>query len=320
MSVRRDADGRELDPLTQRINRPEQPQADVPDRVFYDEGVMLDAEDFRTEQAYHRGRLARGLLYLFGMGTVAGLRVRHRGGLGTDGEELLVEPGLAIDRFGRQIEVPRPACTRLNRWWNHLAATAPDRLSAGLGPAVARNAAVQPDGWPDDVAASPEVPAGVFVDVFLRFVECERGLTPAFASGPYDATDAVRPHRLRDGYELSLHVQPRADGLPVPPDPWQVARAALLGAGNPAHTLHTQSLDTWREGTTHFGEDGRPPRLPEHPFTADPTSVLLARVLVPARLNDANRVERRFDGDVLVNHFIRHRVAAPGLFTRPQGV
>jgi hypothetical protein len=40
---------------------------------------------------------------------------------------------------------------------------------------------------------------GVIADVFLNFVVCERGKTPAFASGPFDALDAIAPSRLRDG-------------------------------------------------------------------------------------------------------------------------
>ena len=50
-------------------------QLTPPDRVSYDEGVLLDALDFRAEQSYHRGRLARVLAYLFGTGTAAGLEV-----------------------------------------------------------------------------------------------------------------------------------------------------------------------------------------------------------------------------------------------------
>ena len=45
------------------------------ERVNYATGVLLDAEDFRDEQTYHRGRLATALRHLAGFGTVAGLRV-----------------------------------------------------------------------------------------------------------------------------------------------------------------------------------------------------------------------------------------------------
>jgi hypothetical protein len=77
--------------------------APPPERVNYATGVLLDAADFRDEQTYHRGRLARALRYLVGFGTIAGLRVVPPAA--TDAElELRVEPGLAIDRYGRLIE------------------------------------------------------------------------------------------------------------------------------------------------------------------------------------------------------------------------
>src|SRR5437870_11525741 len=95
------------DPLTQETH---------PDRVFYATGTLLDAADFSAEQMYHRGRLARALTYLHGSGTVAGLKVEWERPLmaGADPkfpagreETLRVHPGMAIDRLGRIIEVPR---------------------------------------------------------------------------------------------------------------------------------------------------------------------------------------------------------------------
>ncbi len=156
-----------------------------PDRVHYATGVLLDAEDFRAEQDYHRGRLARALAYVAGSGTLAGLKVIHEPAVEPDPESddpvessgreerLLVEPGLAIDRLGRMIEVPRPLCIRLNRWYE-------------TEPAQSLN-----DGWHGDPIN------GVMVDLFIRFVPCERGKTPAFASGAFDSLDAVTASRIR---------------------------------------------------------------------------------------------------------------------------
>jgi len=47
----------------------------APNRVFYSLGRLLAAEDFQADQDYHRGRLARALLQLFGTGTISGLNV-----------------------------------------------------------------------------------------------------------------------------------------------------------------------------------------------------------------------------------------------------
>ena len=71
---------------------------------------MLTADDFRAEQAYHRGRLALLLRSVFGPGTIAGLRVS------ADKSSLDVEPGLALDALGRLIEVRTAACLDLARW------------------------------------------------------------------------------------------------------------------------------------------------------------------------------------------------------------
>src|SRR4051812_40120577 len=101
----------------------------MPDRVFYATGVLLDAEDFLDEQTYHRGRLARALAYLDGSGTVAGLRVEVRPASEDPDEELVIHPGLAIDRIGRLIEVPSARCLRLRNWFDNQVSSHPDDLT-----------------------------------------------------------------------------------------------------------------------------------------------------------------------------------------------
>lgn len=176
--------------------------AETRDRLRYEFGVLLDAADFSAEQAYHRGRLARALAYLHGFGTVAGLEVKHQPGPPAQ-EELQVGAGLAVDAFGRLVEVPADACIKLDRWfWQE--AFAPSDLGV-FAPAQYR---VSPGavGLP---------PSGVVADLFLRFLPSERGKTPAFATGPFDATDAVVASRTRDSHELRL--VPRTVAAP-PPD------------------------------------------------------------------------------------------------------
>jgi len=69
-------------------------------RTNFFSGQLLTAEDFKREQDYHRdkGRLRNRLL--LGAGVVSGLRVS------TEGEELLVSPGVAIDRQGNELVLP----------------------------------------------------------------------------------------------------------------------------------------------------------------------------------------------------------------------
>ncbi len=242
------------------------------DRVHYATGMMLDADDFRAEQTYHRGRLARALAFLHGTGTVAGLNVTYRHRAGADGgavEELVVSPGLAVDRIGRLIELPAEACIRLDRWYRQQASD-PD-LADGLATAFKAPAA-------HHVAAAPW--SGVVADVFIRFVACERGKTPAFAAGPFDALDAVQPSRLRDGYDLALVLRPEADLAGVKP---VQAWPDFTGAVDPAsriRSLQDAILAAWpRDAATPADLPG----LPEYaPGQADKTAVFLARVIVRA--------------------------------------
>lgn len=235
----------------------------APDRVSYATGMLLDAEDFRAEQAYHRGRLARALAYLHGHGTVAGLRVVHDPEIapGVDPalpqgreERLRVQPGLAIDRVGRLVEFARPKCVRLDRWYQG--------IDAGL---LRRSV----HGPPQD---------GVVADVFVRFVVCERGKTPAFATGPFDSLDAVRAARLRDAAEVFLVPRPESVGLPQPARPWP-GLGSVAPPGRRA-ALNEAILGAWRSGTD-FEEGGMPDPLPEHAGVEDTTAVFLARVLIP---------------------------------------
>lgn len=284
------------------------PPEDGPDRVSYDEGVMLDAGDFRLEQSYHRGRLARALKYLFGPGTVAGLRVEawppNRAAEQLEEEEIRVHPGLALDTLGRVVEVPALACLNTQGWWRSML-TLPD------GRPNERGRSLLAQGWHD---ADGDRPSGVVVDVFLRFIVCPRGKTPAFARGPYDAVDAVRPARLRDGYQLSLVVR---DALPEhPPNPWEVARAAAA-APDLRQAMTDRVLAAWFDGTNGWDEDGRPNRLPEHPVREgfDNTSVVLARVTIPADSGPEVPTRRAAD-ELHVDNTYRRLVLAPGPFAR----
>ncbi|MGG6297045.1 hypothetical protein ACQ4M4_21840 [Leptolyngbya sp. AN02str] len=275
------------DPLTQaRL---------FPERVFYATGVLLNADDFHAEQLYHRDRLARALAYLHGSGTVAGLAVEWKSRLepgGTEGEqtfpngrdeEIVVHPGLAIDRLGRLIEVPEPACIRLQNWLAHQSQS--DLRSAhhplpgtdGSTPiAISRGGGPTAQDGPITVGNGRR---GLVVDVFLRFVLCEKGYTPSFAAGATDATDAAVPDRYQERYELSLILRPE----PTQP------QAATLGLIDKLPDRRWQSLtsvaalqaallhDTWKgTGNPHLSSPNEYVNEIQ-----DMTSVFLARLLVP---------------------------------------
>lgn len=240
------------DPLV-KLLLPGSRQDGLLDRTFYATGISLDADDFIAEQTYSRGRLARALRYLHGSGTLAGLRVFHVDPADDHEEEIQVGSGVAIDRIGRLVEVPRRACIRIQRWY---AQQSPADLRQGLHDT--------PRG------------RGVLVDLYLRFVACGRGKTPSMASGPFEALDAVSPSRLRDGYLLQLIVRKEADP-PLPAPAW-TALPADPDASARRRALHERILDGWRE-EPDLSEIERERALDP----GDPTSVFLARLLMPAQ-------------------------------------
>lgn len=229
-----------------------------PERVFYSVGALLGVEDFTAEQTYHRSRLARALSFLEGPGTISGLKVDYQGPKGPD-EEIIVRPGIALDRLGRIIEVPRDACIRLNKWYQ------------------AQDASELVQGFH---AAS----GGVIVDIFIRFISCDRALTPAFATGPFDATDYVSPSRTRDGYKLDLVI--RKEGNPaLPQNPWP----DLAAIPNPAArrtALHNEIFASFASAVYQRDGLGNLVPLAEHAAGQDTTSVFLARFVIPATAGD----------------------------------
>jgi hypothetical protein len=160
--------------------------------------------------------------------------------------ELRVEPGLALDPYGRLVELRGAHCIRLARWF-----------------------AAQPDGVLANALRRGAQPA-VVADVFLAARDCARGKTPAFATGPFDALDAVVPARLAEEAMLSLLPRAEAGEPPLPRNAWP-------DSADPARRLQAV-LGSWNQGTD---EGGLPP-LAEHVEGQDPGALFLARVLIPA--------------------------------------
>jgi hypothetical protein len=282
-----------------------------PDRVNYELGVMLDARDFVDEQTYHRGRMARVLGALHGAGTVAGLAVDFvpgraptapRAGDGRE-PELRVNPGLAIDRFGRLIEVPRAWCLDLTRWWG------PAALAADTDDETRRRV--------ESLRRAFKAPQNkVVADLFIRFLPCGRGKTPAFARGVAEALDATVYARVRDGFELRL--MPRSeDAPPRPVDPW-----ANLPGANPAArlaALHERQLAGWMTMVAPPPPVEVPTELLGVPAPGlpadgshDPRSqwLLLARVNLPATAATGNGAPRP-NGTPTIDNLIRSFVVVP---------
>lgn len=296
------------------MNRDLRPPADdplygLPDaaRPNYATGMLLGADDFAAEQIYHRNRLARALAFasgagarrlpegvgdspgaagLLGGGTLAGLRVALRAASGTQPEEIRVAPGLAVDRLGRLIEVPNPVCLRLQRWFDgELERDGGDDLRRAALADAGRFASARLN---DEIAAGagPLPERAVIVDVFVRFVTCRQALTPAFASGPFDALDAVETSRLRDAYEV--HFVPRTDGLDDDFNGLPLLDrdlSALTGAAR-RDALQDAVLDGWPDLAATVGADNQLASPPGHPPGLDPTAVFLARVFIGVGAGD----------------------------------
>lgn len=252
----------------------------VPERVNYAAGVLLDDQDFLSEQSYLRGRLARALAALYGFGTIAGLAVSCDADDNPE-RELQVAAGLALDRLGRLIEVRRTQCLRLVRWFTHEATREESRRAELLAARV-------------DDAGHPGKQQ-MFLDVSLRFAICPHGKTPAFAAGPFNSTDHVVASRLADAFELTLDLAPLAeDRTPLaphsslPPLDEKLAELASLPAEERAAMRRRWAVDAalaaWPSPDPT--DPTRLPKLKEQRHAADWLNVLLARVAVPITQDD----------------------------------
>jgi hypothetical protein len=273
----------------------------APERTAYATGMLLDAQDFVDEQTYHRGRLARALALLGGGGTVAGLEVKYRAAAAQRPEEIEVAPGVAIDALGRLVEIQRPACLRLAVWFEgERALDDGDTLRRAALGGLERFASPR-------ARAAGALPARALVaDVYVRFVACERGLTPSFAAGPFDALDAVTASRVRDAYEL--HLVPRTDGLddgfsglpPAGPD-----LASIADVDERRAALQDALLAAYPKRNTSGALD--PP--PGHPAELDTTAVFLARVFIP--VDAANPPVRTASAPIVDNYSRRFTPSGP---------
>jgi hypothetical protein len=363
---------------TDNLNPPPAPQ-----RVFYSTGRMLGVEDFQADQDYHRGRLARALVQLYGSGTVTGLNVVRQvwqpntayptfafvydangsvhvntGSAGTSGTnppafaaaaggstpdqagiiwtneghinsagwqanklfsfptvivdpnfnlqilnvkpnitssaiepgwntaigsvtgdggkaawvcagpgfKLSVMPGMAIDRVGRIIEVPRAVCIVLNDWLTQQIQTWQTFLKSPVP-----NQPAPPD---PNLAVQG---SNLVCDVFATFVPCTRGLTPCFATeDDFDATDAFSANRWLDSFAMQLVL--RTDDPPkTPVDPWK-ASGALPAKGA---TL-TGADETALQNLLLAAVAGVAAGGVEYPPGFDNSSVFLARLQIAA--------------------------------------
>ena len=260
-------------------------------RVVYNNGILLDASDFQQEQTYHISRLAVALSQLHGFGTIAGLQVERTapGPIGTDGEpnppeQLVVHPGIALDRAGHLIEITGDQCLRLNNWFNFQ---------------VAQPAAI----------LKPFRDSGnlrYFIgDLFLSFNDCQQGLRPGFPEPAADATDAIVPSRSNDSFQLQLVVRDCDPETTLPNVP--VSRFA---------TLPTDRAGLLAAIYAAYDQPS-PADIQEYPPDfADKTAVFLARVRIRLEDAPATSLNRHASGEVVIDDLDRPIVPPTDLVRR----
>lgn len=155
-------------------------------RYFY--GQLLDVRHFESEQAYFKRKQWMRNRLVDGFGVVCGLDVRA----GDDGRSVVVMPGLALDKHGREIVVPsRSRALALP------VEEPPIELSEGVETIVNESpneagARANGDHCGDD-----------WVRLAICYDECKSDPEPVMSAG-CDSPTRCSPGAIREGYTLSL--------------------------------------------------------------------------------------------------------------------
>ena len=169
----------------------------VRNRYYY--GKLLDVFHFDLEQTYFNNK--RWLLnrLISGYGVVCGLNVV----LGPDGQSLVVTPGTAIDKCGREITVCEPSDPLPLP-----SPQAPSAVAQGNGPS-GQNVLPNPNPAGPAIAPPPPPPTndcsdtGVYKFVSICYHECLTDPSPALG-GDCDVQAMCTPGSIRERYSLKL--------------------------------------------------------------------------------------------------------------------
>jgi len=137
-------------------------------------------------------------------------------------------------------------------------------------------------------------------------LDCARGKTPAFASGPFDALDAVIPARLAEQARLDLVLRAEAAPTPVPKNFWPAPTADAV--------THLQAvLGSWETLDGADAQGGFDP-LQEHVVGQNSSATLLARVSIPVTVGGGANDRPALDltRRVSVDNSLRPYIFLPG--------
>ncbi|MEZ5351533.1 MAG: hypothetical protein R2762_02770 [Bryobacteraceae bacterium] len=140
-------------------------------RYFY--GQLLDVRHFESEQDYFKRKIWMLNRMVSGYGVVCGLDVQ----VGADDHSVIVKPGLALDKCGREIVV-------------HC-----DSNAVTIEPMPADN-----DGDKKEQARHCE---DEWVHLAICYEECKTSPEPVMAGG-CDSSERCSPGAIREGYELRV--------------------------------------------------------------------------------------------------------------------
>jgi hypothetical protein len=162
-------------------------------RVNYQFGLVLGVDEFEQQSWYHRERDERASRALHGYGTTSGLHVTaRRPASAPDDVELRVEPGIAVDQWGRPVVVRTAQCALIGAW---LAAQETAAANAGLPS-------------PMEVHGHPS--GDITLYVVASYAECEDALVPLPGNPCAADDDLMASSRIRDSWNLELRWEPPA--------------------------------------------------------------------------------------------------------------
>jgi hypothetical protein len=152
-------------------------------RYFY--GQLLDVRHFESEQEYFKRKLWLLNRMVSGYGVVCGLDVQ----VGDDGHSVVVAPGLALDKCGREIVVP---CRSKKVVIDPVPPKDPEKKDP-----------YKEEGHCDDD----------WVHLVICYHECRTDPEPVLTSG-CDETERCSPGAVRETYELRLEAG-KAPDIPI---------------------------------------------------------------------------------------------------------
>lgn len=196
----------------------------TPTRNHYFYGKLLDVFHFELEQNYTNQKRWLMNRLVLGYGVICGLKVTPA----NDGTcRIRVQPGVAIDKWGREIILPEPS-----RAIDPTMLT--DACGQPVGPAPAYTYAAEPAPTP---MPTPTPPPERCVHVCLAYHECPAELSPVMA-GECGGEQQCEPGVIREQYRLLV----RAGRAPLLP---RLACSEALDGVFDSNTINYEHLVEW---------------------------------------------------------------------------